>query len=235
MIAKKSKRFDLERKRAFFFQAGLLIVGSLVLAAFTYSVPKESPKTIKFAEAFNIEYDIQDAEIIPEPEIEVVELPVIENQMSDATMTDAIDAGLIDENSRTIENNKTKPDSKINTDLPFFDQGIIKIEADNTIHPFVKVEAAYIGGYALMMQFIQSKVVYPEIAREMGVQGKVLVSFVVEKNGDVSNVEIKRGVDKDLDREAIRVVKSFPKWKPGEQNYGAVRTRVVLPINFELK
>ena len=85
-----------------------------------------------------------------------------------------------------------------------------------------------------MMEKVQDVMVYPEVDIEMNVQGKVYISFIVEKDGSVSNVEVERGVSSTIDREAKRIVKSFPNWKPGENAYGKVRTRVRLPLNFVL-
>ena len=86
-----------------------------------------------------------------------------------------------------------------------------------------------------MMAQVQKVMNYPEIDIQMDVQGKVYLSFIIEKDGSVSNVEIERGVSKTIDREAKRIVKTFPKWKPGENAYGKVRTRVRLPLNFTLE
>ena len=75
---------------------------------------------------------------------------------------------------------------------------------------------------------------YPQIALENGVQGKVFVQFVVEKDGSVSNIKVVRGVDASLDKEAVRVVSVMPKWKPGKQRGKAVRVAYTLPIAFQI-
>ena len=85
-----------------------------------------------------------------------------------------------------------------------------------------------------MMKFIQKNVRYPAIAKEYGIQGKVFVQFIVDKSGAVTNVKIVRGVDKHLDAEAVRVVKSLPKYKPGKQRGKPVRVMFTIPINFTL-
>ena len=76
---------------------------------------------------------------------------------------------------------------------------------------------------------------YPMIAQENGIQGKVFVQFVIEKDGSISNVKVLRPVDPSLDKEAIRVVSSMPKWKPGKQRGKAVRVSYTVPINFQLQ
>ena len=84
------------------------------------------------------------------------------------------------------------------------------------------------------MEFIQKNVRYPAIAKEYNITGKVYVSFIVDKQGNVTNVKIVRGVDKNLDAEALRVVSSLPKYKPGKQRGKPVRVMFTIPINFTL-
>jgi protein TonB len=101
---------------------------------------------------------------------------------------------------------------------------------------FVAVEQQpeFPGGTEALMKWLASNVRYPQMALENGISGRVIVKFVVEKDGSVSGVTLVRGVDKDLDREAIRVVKSMPKWQPGKNNGQAVRCYFNLPVNFKL-
>ena len=101
---------------------------------------------------------------------------------------------------------------------------------------FVAVEQQpeFPGGTAALMKWLASNVRYPQMALENGISGRVIVKFVVEKDGSVSGVTLVRGVDKDLDREAIRVVKSMPKWQPGKNNGQPVRCYFNLPVNFKL-
>jgi TonB family protein len=90
------------------------------------------------------------------------------------------------------------------------------------------------GGNAALMQFLGSNTKYPEYAKENGIQGRVFVAFVIDKDGKVIDVEILRGVHKILDKEAIRVVSSMPDWSPGIQKGKAVKVRYQVPINFKL-
>ena len=83
-----------------------------------------------------------------------------------------------------------------------------------------------------MMKFIQQNIEYPEDAMEFDEQGKVYISFIVEKDGSITCVEVDRQIFTSLDRVAKRVVREFPKWIPGEMKYGKVRTKVSLPISF---
>ena len=89
-------------------------------------------------------------------------------------------------------------------------------------------------GYEGLAKYVSENIIYPAIAKEYNIQGKVYVQFIIEKNGKVSNVKVVRGVDKNLDKEAVRVIKSSPDWKPGIQRGKAVRVYFTVPINFQL-
>ena len=108
-------------------------------------------------------------------------------------------------------------------------------EEDNKIFEFVEQQASFPGGPAAMNQWLSQNIRYPAAAQENNIQGKVTVQFVVELNGSISNVVVVRGVDPNLDKEAVRVVKSMPKWTPGMQNGRPVRSKFTLPVNFKLQ
>lgn len=102
---------------------------------------------------------------------------------------------------------------------------------------FVAVEqpAEFPGGTAAMMKWLNNNIRYPEAAQQNDIQGKVVVNFVVEKDGSIAQVKIAKGVDKDLDREAVRVVKKMPRWQPGKNNGVPVRSYFNLPVTFRLQ
>ncbi len=102
---------------------------------------------------------------------------------------------------------------------------------------FVVVEEMpeFPGGVVALRTYLAQAVKYPVIAQENGIQGKVYVNFVVNKDGSVSNAKIARGVDPSLDAEALRVVSTLPKWKPGKQRGAPVRVSYTVPINFQLQ
>ena len=91
------------------------------------------------------------------------------------------------------------------------------------------------GGYRALLNFLAQQIKYPAIAAEVGVQGRVTVNFVVNKDGSISDARIIRGVDQSLDKEALRVIYSMPKWKPGKQGGQPVRVSFNVPINFVLQ
>ena len=102
---------------------------------------------------------------------------------------------------------------------------------------FVAVEqpAEFPGGQAALMKWLSQNIRYPEAAQQNDIQGRVIVKFVVEKDGSIGQASIVKGVDKDLDREALRVVKKMPKWQPGKNNGVAVRSYFNLPVTFKLQ
>lgn len=114
-------------------------------------------------------------------------------------------------------------------------QEVVVVEEDeNKIFTVVEQQPEFEGGYAAMMQFIKKNLKYPASARRMGVDGTVYVSFVVSKDGSISEVKTIRGISADCDKEAMRVVSMMPPWKPGRQNGKPVFVRFVLPIKFQL-
>lgn len=91
------------------------------------------------------------------------------------------------------------------------------------------------GGPSALMEWLSNNVKYPVVAQENGVQGRVVVSFVVERDGSITDVKVVRGVDPSLDKEASRVVRAMPRWIPGKQNGSAVRVKYNVPVAFRLQ
>lgn len=110
-------------------------------------------------------------------------------------------------------------------------------KADKKERVFENTEqtASFPGGQAALMQFLAAHLIYPEQAAQNGIQGRVIVKFIIEKDGSITNPEIVRGVNEDLDKEALRVVKLMPEWKPGRNNGVAVRSWYYLPVIFKLQ
>lgn len=103
------------------------------------------------------------------------------------------------------------------------------------VYEYVEEMPRFPGGQAAMYKYLQDHVKYPDMAIQLGIQGTVYVTFVVGTDGSIHDVKLKRGVDKELNAEAIRVVKAMPKWSPGKQNGKSVNVRCLLPVHFTLK
>ena len=116
-------------------------------------------------------------------------------------------------------------------------QKTVVSQKDQKEEPFDVVEdmPAFPGGMEAMIQFISSNIQYPADAQKQKVDGRVLVNFVVEKDGSITEVKVVKPTFPSLDAEAVRVVKAMPKWKPGYQRGQAVRVQFTMPINFSLK
>jgi periplasmic protein TonB len=112
---------------------------------------------------------------------------------------------------------------------------VAKEEVDeDVVFTVVEQQAEFPGGMEALVKFLQKNVKYPAIARRMGVEGSVFVSFVVDRAGAISDIQVVKGISAECDKEATRVVGMMPPWKPGKQNGKAVKSRFVLPVKFKL-
>ena len=238
MIAKKNSGYDLENKRSAFFTLGLLVTGSLTLAAFTYSDPmlRADAGSDVPREQIAINFELK-----PEKP-EVKEESFDKHEVDDSQQQSTIDAQRqVGELIKKTVGTSDPIVSGVGPDLGGLIQGpdlkkggkIQVIDIEDVV-PFPDKDASFVGGVNAMNMFISKKVVYPEASIAIGEQGKVYVSFVVEKDGSITNIEIEEPLAPRLDREAKRVVREFPNWIPGEVKMEKVRTRVRLPIKFIL-
>lgn len=108
-------------------------------------------------------------------------------------------------------------------------------EEENKVFDVVEQMPSYPGGNGALMQYLSKNIKYPVVAEENGIQGRVICTFVVERDGSVTDVRVAKSVDPSLDKEAVRVVSSMPKWIPGKQNGSAVRVKYTLPVTFRLQ
>ena len=112
---------------------------------------------------------------------------------------------------------------------------VAQSQADNNIYTVVEEMPQFPGGDSAMVDYLTHNLHYPPAEKEKGIQGKVFVGFVIEKDGAVNQVEIKRGIGEECDAEAVRVLSAMPKWTPGMQSGKVVRVKYTVPINFNLK
>jgi periplasmic protein TonB len=231
MQVKKSKKADLEKKRTLFLEIGLALVLGIIFLAFEWGTSDANKNALgDLSLDENFEEEIintfqeeeppppPEEEPEPEPEQVVEELNVVENDEDESD---------IDINSESGE------DVAIEIDMSSFED--TKEEEVEPI-PFASVEEkpTFPGGDKALLKYLAENTKYPEIAKENGIQGRVFVQFVIDKNGNVSQVSIARGVDPYLDKEAKRVVSTLPSWKPGKQRGIAVPVTYIVPINFKL-
>jgi len=133
-------------------------------------------------------------------------------------------------------NNKSQPDGLANPGIPSPAEGI-PAPIDPPVNPFIVVEVmpVFPGGESALLRYVAENTHYPDFAKENGIEGTVYVQFVVDAKGYVTDVKVLHSVDKFLDREALRVIASLPKWTPGRQNGKEVPVQWVLPIRFQIK
>ena len=110
-----------------------------------------------------------------------------------------------------------------------------KVEEDRTVFEVVEQMPSFPGGDAALMSFLSKNIHYPAIAEENGIQGRVVATFVVERDGSITDVKVVKSIDPSLDKEAVRVLKSMPKWIPGRQNGSPVRVKYTVPVTFRLQ
>ena len=224
MELKKSEEANNERLRYPMIFVGMLFTGSLVLASFTYSTPEEDRGDSQFA--------VRDTDAGFEEDVKVEEPPETPPEDQAAPITPPP--------TEETPEKKTEPE-KIARDPNPPPPDLPPAPKPQPVKPaeivdFPDVEATFPGGAAAMKMWIQKNVQYPEISRELGDQGRVYVTFVVEPDGSITGIDVMRGgVTDELNREAKRLVRNMPKWDAGEVKGAKVRARCRLPITFTLQ
>lgn len=139
---------------------------------------------------------------------------------------------------KPVENNvDVDPVEVVPTDEPITYEPVVtepEVIDEDIIHVRAEIQPSFPGGPDAMMKFLKENLKFPSICAENGIQGRVVVSFVVNKNGSIEQVEVLSGVHERLDAEAVRVVKLMPTWSPGQMQGHAVRTKFILPVTFRM-
>jgi len=216
MEPKKNPEISLEKKKGLYFQIGLVITLIVVLGAFEW---KSYEKVDYNLGQLNLD-DIEE-EIIPITKQEIKPPPP---PPPPPEVIEIVEDEVEIEEELEIEDTESDEDIAIE----------IEEESDDDFFMVVENMPEFPGGDLGLMKYIQKNVKYPPIAKEYNITGKVYIQFIVDKSGSVTNVKVVRGVDKNLDAEAVRVVKSLPKYKPGKQRGQNVRVMFTIPINFTL-
>lgn len=231
MEVKKSPKASLENKRFLFTEIGFVIALLAVLFAFDYSSKEKKVATLETeTSAVEVEDMIPITQETPPPPEAAPKIPILSDQID-----------VVDDNIKIDDNMFQNLEDDANSGVEIMDY-IESAPEEETIEeeaiPFQLVEEkpSFNGGDANeFSKWVNSRLVYPEIAKENGVQGRVTLQFTVNADGTVSNVKVLRGVDSSLDKEAVRVVSSSPKWKPGKQRDRAVKVTYTFPVIFQLR
>ncbi len=224
MKNKKSASANLENKRIIFFQIGIILSLALALTAFEWRSYDEYTIEIQEAESeFVEELDIP-ATVIPE---------------KPKPIPRAVTVIIINDEEPIIEEEELVFVFETNPEQIFekWSEEIVEEEIIEDPIPILDLDEMpeFPGGYSALMRFLAKNIKYPTMAVETGVQGRVYVSFVVEKDGSITDVKMSRGIGGGCDEEAIRVVKLMPRWKPGKQHFMPVRVQYSLPVRFILQ
>ena len=230
MEIKKSEKASLENKRLLFVEIGFVVALLVVWGAFSYST-----KDAKVEMFTDVNQVAEEEEIIPitqdtpPPPPEAPKIPILSDQIDIVDDDIKVD----DDMFQNLEDN-----SNVGVEITDYVENVQEEVIEEEAIPFQLVEKkpTFQGGDAnTFSKWVNSKLVYPEIAKENGVQGRVTLQFTVNADGTVSNVKVLRGVDSSLDKEAVRVVSSSPKWVPGKQRDRAVKVTYTFPVIFQLR
>lgn len=223
MELKKSPKADLQNKRGLLLEIGLIIALALVIWAFAWT-PKERVVEKIDLNAAPVEQEI--VEITRQEE----QKPQPPKKTEITVITDMLEV--------------VKNDTKITTEFNFadFDEDVeivqqvaVEEEVIEEEPPFLVAETmpSFQGGdLNAFRNWVQSKVRYPAIAQENGISGRVVLTFVIEKDGRLTNIQVLQTPDRSLSEEAVRVLQQSPKWSPGKQRNQPVRVKYTLPVDF---
>lgn len=229
MEVKKTPKANLENKRLLFVELGAVVTLAVVYFAFSVGTTEKQVATLDAGTQQVIEEEfVPVTQETPPPPPEAPKIPVLSDQI------DIVDDEVkVDDNIINLED-----DDELGVEIMDYVEGPEEEEIEEEAIPFQLVETkpSFMGGDANQFsKWVATRLVYPEIAKENGVQGRVMLQFRVEADGRVTNVRVMRGVEPSLDKEAVRVVSSSPKWSPGKQRDRAVPVTYTFPVYFQLR
>lgn len=229
MEIKKTPKADLENRRTLYTEIGLVVALLVVWGAFSYSTKEKAVASLgEDTQVVEVEDMVPITHETPPPPPEAPKIPVLSDQI------DIVEDDIkVDDNFMSLED-----DANLGVEIMDYVEEVKEEVVEEEAIPFQLVEEkpSFNGGDANeFSKWVNSKLQYPEIAKENGVQGRVTLQFTVNPDGSVSNVKVLRGVDSSLDKEAVRVVSMSPKWKPGKQRDRAVKVTYTFPVIFQLR
>ncbi len=223
MEAKKTESADLKNKSGLFFNVGLFITMCLVVFAFE----KRNYDEGAFIDSAQLNEDFEELLEIPPTEIPPPPPPKIQQP----------------EIIEVPDEEEIEEEIEVDLDVEITEETVIEEiiveeapeeEVADEVFQIVENPAEPPGGYAAFYQMVQKRMNYPAQARRMGIEGKVYVQFVVDKDGSLTEVQAVKGIGAGCDEEAVRVIQGMPKWSPPKQRGKPVKQRIILPITFKL-
>ena len=226
MQVKKSEKASLENDKLIYVLMGLVFVLSLVYVALEWTereVTKYEVTDTDFLFEEEVEIQQTSQETPPPPPPPAVQEVEVLNVVEDNVETESIEVNAEDDKAEEVV-------------IAAPVEAPVEEEEEEVVFVVVESMPEFPGGQQALFKYLSENVKYPVIAQENGIQGRVICQFVVNKDGSIVDVEVVRsGGDASLDKEAIRVIKSMPKWKPGKQRGKAVRVKYTVPVNFKLQ
>ena len=226
MQVKKSENASLEKDKLVYVLMGLVFTLSLVYVALEWTEREVTKYEVTDTEfLFEEEVEIQQTtqETPPPPPPPAVQEVEVLNVVEDNVETESIEVNAEDDKAEEVV-------------IAAPVEAPVEEEEEEVVFVVVESMPEFPGGQQALFKYLSENVKYPVIAQENGIQGRVICQFVVNKDGSIVYVEVVRsGGDPSLDKEAIRVIKSMPKWKPGKQRGKPVRVKYTVPVNFKLQ
>lgn len=227
MEIKKSPKADLERSRVTSILLGLVVVLAVIFVAFEWS-----QRDVKL-DTSNV---VRDVLIEEEVEVTVQEEPEVKPPAPEPKVTEEV-LKIIEDDADVEETvMESSEDTGEAVEIKEVEAPVEEAEPEEQ-EVFVIVEQMpeFPGGMVECLKYLGKNIKYPTIAQENGIQGRVVVQFVVNRDGSIVDPRVVRSVDPYLDKEALRVIKSMPKWKPGKQRGKTVRVKYTVPVTFKLQ
>jgi len=230
MEVKKTDKADLENKKALFIQIGLIVALSIIIFAFEFKT-----------------YDKKDSNLVQRQAVQEVQEVVMATQEDtpppppeEAPQAETTEFEIVEDSKKITQ--EFNVSSFAQTSNVTATVGKIEIKAEDEevqeevkIFTVVEQEASFPGGVEKLGEYLAKSIKYPQQARETGTKGRVMLTFVVERDGSITDIKVLRDIGSGCGEEAKRVVKEMPKWQPAKQRGKAVRQQFVLPVTFNLQ
>ena len=230
MEVKKSEKANLENKKLLFLELGLIISLAVVYFAFEWTTAEKQVAVLEeTTQVVEVEDMVPITQETPPPPPSAPSIPVLSDQIDIVDDEIQVDDDLF----MNLED-----DASMGVEIMDYVENVEEEVVEEEAIPFQLVEEkpSFMGGDAnAFSKWVNERLVYPEIAKKNGVQGRVTLQFTVDTDGTVKNVKVLRGVDPSLDKEAVRVVSMSPKWSPGKQRDRAVKVTYTFPVIFQLR
>lgn len=230
MEVKKSEKANLENKKLLFLEIGLILALAIVWYAFEWTTAEKQVAVLEeTTQVVEVEDMVPITQETPPPPPSAPAIPVLSDQID-----------IVDDEIQVDDNlfMNLEDDASMGVEIMDYVENVEEEVVEEEAIPFQLVEEkpSFMGGDAnAFSKWVNERLVYPEIAKENGVSGRVTLQFTVETDGRVTNVKVLRGVDASLDKEAVRVVSMSPRWTPGKQRDRAVKVTYTFPVIFQLR